>query len=98
MEHEDYKKHAIKIPSSLGLFIVESSCFFVSGPKVEKRGGRREKRRNSKRLHLQKNKTVKQEKINREKQHKKRCSALLRFSDCVQLKMFTRSTHCFLKR
>lgn len=29
------KKHAIKIPSSLGLFSVDSSCFFVSGPKGE---------------------------------------------------------------
>lgn len=35
---EEKKKHAIKIPSSLGLFIVDSSCFFVSGPEVWKRG------------------------------------------------------------
>lgn len=32
-------KHAIKIPSSLGRFIVDSSCFFVSGPEVQKREG-----------------------------------------------------------
>lgn len=31
------RKHPIKnIPSSLGLFIVDSSCFFVSGPVVGK--------------------------------------------------------------
>lgn len=66
MEHEEgrekkRKKHAIKIPSSLGLFIVDSSCFFVSGPEVQRereregrgRGRRRDKRQNSKRLHLQ---------------------------------------------
>lgn len=36
------EKHARKIPSSLGLFIVDSSCFFVSGPGVKtKRGGKR---------------------------------------------------------
>lgn len=40
------KKHAIKIPSSLGLFIEDSSCFFVSGPEVQKK----DKRQNS-RLH-----------------------------------------------
>lgn len=43
MEHEvkkkKRKKHAIKIPSSLGLFIVDSSCFFVSGPGVQKKEG-----------------------------------------------------------
>lgn len=33
------KKHAIKIPSSLGLFIVDSSGFFVRGPTVQKKGG-----------------------------------------------------------
>lgn len=34
-------KHADKIPSSLGLFIVDSSWFFVSGPRIQKkrRGG-----------------------------------------------------------
>lgn len=54
MEHEEGKKHAIKIPSSLGLFIVDSSCFFVSGPEVQKNTGQggRDKRQNSKRLHL----------------------------------------------
>lgn len=31
------KNPAIKIPSSLGLFIVDSSCFFVSGPEVERK-------------------------------------------------------------
>ena len=36
------KKHAIKIPSSLGLFIVDSSCFLVSGPEVQKAKGGRE--------------------------------------------------------
>lgn len=36
------EKHARKIPSSLGLFIEDSSCFFVSGPGVKtKRGGKR---------------------------------------------------------
>ena len=38
MEHKEEKKHAIKIPSSLGLFIVDSSCFFVRGPTVQKKG------------------------------------------------------------
>lgn len=42
------KRHARKIPSSLGLFIVDSSCFFVSGPGVKTKRGE-EKRQNSKR-------------------------------------------------
>lgn len=42
-EKQDKKgKHARKIPSSLGLFIEDSSCFFVSGPGFKtKRGGKR---------------------------------------------------------
>lgn len=42
VEHKGKKtKHADKIPSSLGLFIVDSSWFFVSGPRIQKkrRGG-----------------------------------------------------------
>lgn len=37
------EKHARKIPSSLGLFIEDSSCFFVSGPGVKTKRGEREK-------------------------------------------------------
>lgn len=45
------KKHATKIPSSRGRFIVDSSCFFVSGPRVKtKRRGGKEKRENSKNI------------------------------------------------
>lgn len=44
------EKHATKIPSSRGLFIEDSSCFFVSGPRVKKKRGEKEKRQNSKKI------------------------------------------------
>lgn len=44
------EKHATKIPSSRGLFIEDSSCFFVSGPRVKKKRGEKEKRENSKKI------------------------------------------------
>lgn len=53
------RKHAIKIPSSLGLFIVDSSCFFVSGPEVQKKRGEGEQKTEFKKVALaekQKNK------------------------------------------
>lgn len=37
------EKHARKIPSSLGLFIEDSSCFFVSGPGVKTKRGEKRK-------------------------------------------------------
>ena len=40
------ENHATKVPSSFGLFVEDSSCFFVSGPRVKKKRGRgREKRK-----------------------------------------------------
>lgn len=63
-------KHAAKIPSSLGLFIVDSSCFFVSGPRVqEKKGGKREKRKFKKDYWQKKRK---EKKIKKDKKSKKR--------------------------
>lgn len=62
------KKHAIKIPSSLGLFIVDSSCFFVSGPKVQKRGEERQRTKFKKISFEEIKNPVKQEIITREKQ------------------------------
>lgn len=44
------EKHATKIPSSRGLFIEDSSVFFVSGPRVKKKRGEKEKRENSKKI------------------------------------------------
>ena len=45
------EKHATKIPSSRGLFIVASSCFFVSGPRVKKkRRGKKRKEKISKKI------------------------------------------------
>lgn len=39
------EKHATKIPSSRGRFIEDSSCFFVSGPRVKtKRRGEKERK------------------------------------------------------
>lgn len=58
------EKHATKIPSSLGLFIVDSSCFFVSGPRVKKKRGEKEKRENSKKI------TGKNEKNQKKKRRK----------------------------
>lgn len=64
-------KHADKIPSSLGLFIVDSSWFFVSGPRIQKkrRGGEiKEKIQKDCISRKQKKpKKNKQEKITREK-------------------------------
>lgn len=61
------EKHATKIPSSRGRFIVDSSCFFVSGPRVKtKRKGGKEKRENSKNI------TVVRKKLREKHQKKKR--------------------------
>lgn len=63
---EKKEKHATKIPSSRGRFIVDSSCFFVSGPRVKTKKGRgKEKRENSKNI------TLAREKKPREKTSKK---------------------------
>lgn len=50
LETRKREKHATKIPSSRGLFIEDSSCFFVSGPRVQKKRGEKEKRENSKKI------------------------------------------------
>lgn len=50
LQNKKKEKHATKIPSSRGLFIEDSSCFFVSGPRVKKKRGEKEKRENSKKI------------------------------------------------
>ena len=67
------EKHATKIPSSRGLFIVASSCFFVSGPRVKKkRRGEKEKRENFKKDYWQKTSKKKEyQKKKRSKSKKK---------------------------
>ena len=67
------EKHATKIPSSRGLFIVASSCFFVSGPRVKKkRRGEKEKRENFKKDYWQKTDKKKNIKKRKEARAKKR--------------------------
>lgn len=70
LETRKREKHATKIPSSRGLFIEDSSCFFVSGPRVQKKRGEKEKRENSKKItgkKRKKNKNIKKRKEERAK-------------------------------
>lgn len=74
-----------KIPSSLGLFIVDSSCFFVSGPRVqEKKGGKREKRK-FKKDYWQKNAKKKWQEEKKKEQKRERSASLF----CLFLKTKT---------
>ena len=110
MEHEEggwkkRKKHAIKIPSSLGLFIVDSSCFFVSGPEVqrerEREEGEEEERQQTKFKKIafaNKNRgEINNWKIKMEKDETVG-SVTFRWLRTTEDKLFTRITLCFLKR
>lgn len=70
LETRKREKHATKIPSSRGLFIEDSSCFFVSGPRVQKKRGEKEKRENSKKITGKKRKKIRMSKKKRRKSKK----------------------------
>lgn len=72
------KKHATKIPSSRGRFSVDSSCFFVSGPRVKTKRREKEKRENSKKDYCGKRKIKKKTR----KSKKQEISKRLLFSFC----------------
>lgn len=83
IKYKEGKNHAIKIPSSLGLFIVESSCFFVSGPKVQKKGKGRHKGHKFKKIVFAEKQKAQQERLKREKLQDLMLSYCLR---AIQLK------------
>lgn len=70
LETRKREKHATKIPSSRGLFIEDSSCFFVSGPRVQKKRGEKEKRENSKKITGKKRKKIRISKKEKKKEQK----------------------------
>lgn len=90
---EKKEKHATKIPSSRGLFIEDSSVFFVSGPRVKKKRGEKEKRENFKKDYWQK--PIKKKRISKkEKKQEWKKNKLVQefmFSYCVFLSFFKKS-------
>lgn len=85
LETRKREKHATKIPSSRGLFIEDSSCFFVSGPRVQKKRGEKEKRENSKKITGKKRKKIR---ISKKKRRKSKKDKSARVHGCFVLFFF----------
>lgn len=73
------EKHATKIPSSRGRFSVDSSCFFVSGPRVKTKRREKEKRENSKKDYCGKRKIKKEKKKEQKTRNQQEVIVLILF-------------------
>lgn len=73
------EKHATKIPSSRGRFSVDSSCFFVSGPRVKTKRREKEKRENSKKDYCGKRKIKKENKKEQKTRNQQEVIVLILF-------------------
>lgn len=72
-------KHATKIPSSRGRFSVDSSCFFVSGPRVQTKRREKEKRENSKKDYCGKRKIKKENKKEQKTRNQQEVTVFISF-------------------